>query len=62
MNYFLVVETNKHNLRNFKEMKQQKIKTIPFGLEITLYYDPKEVSLKSLHNVNLFQSKIKYCK
>ena len=35
--FFLVLEKNKYNLRNFKKMNQQKIKTIRFGLETALY-------------------------
>ena len=29
---------NKYNLRNFKEIKQEKISAVRFGLETTLYY------------------------
>ena len=37
MKYFLVLVKSKYNLRNFKEMKQQNVRTIWFGIETTLY-------------------------
>ena len=46
-------------------MRQQKVRTVRYGLETALHSAPQLCSLvptdlKSLPNVNLFKSKIKY--
>ena len=46
-------------------MRQQKVKTVRYGLETPLYHGPQLFSLfladlKSLPNVDLFKSKIKH--
>ena len=46
-------------------MRQQKVRTVRYGLETALHRAPQLCSLvpadlKSLPNVNLFKSKIKY--
>ena len=53
---------NRYNIRQFEEMRQQKVRTIRYGLKTALYRAPQLWSLvppdlKSLPNVNLFKSK-----
>ena len=56
---------NKCNIRKFQERRQQKVRTVRYGLEKALYRAPQlwslvPADLKSLPNVNLFKSKIKH--
>ena len=65
MKNFFFFRENKYNMRKFQEMRQQKVKTVRYGLETALYRAPQlwslvPVDLKSLLNVNLFKSKIKH--
>ena len=51
---------NRYNIRNFKEMRQQKVRTVQNILESGLYraaqlWSLVPVDLKSLPNVNLFK-------
>ena len=67
METFFFFKENRYNIRKFQKMRQQKVRTIRYGLEIALYRAPQlwsliPVDLKSLPNVNLFKSKIKYWK
>ena len=65
MKTFFDFRENRYNIRKFQEMRQQKVRTIRYGLETALYRTPQLWSLvpavlKSLPNVNLFKSKIKH--
>ena len=56
---------NKCIIRKFQERRQQKVRTVRYGLEKALYRAPQlwslvPADLKSLPNVNLFKSKIKH--
>ena len=51
---------NRYNIRNFKEMRQQKVRTVQYSLESALYRTAQlwslvPADLKSLPNVNLFK-------
>ena len=65
MKTFFDFRENRHNIRKFHEMRQQKLTTVRYGLETALYRAPQlwslvAADLKSLPNVNLFKSKIKH--
>ena len=65
MKTFYDFRENRYNIRKFQEMRQQKARPARYGLETVLYCAPQLWSLipedlKSLPNVNLFKSKIKY--
>ena len=65
MRTFFDFRENRYNIGKFQEMRQQKVRTIQYGLETALYRAPQPLSLvpaglKSLPNVNLFRSKIKH--
>ena len=60
MNTFFYFRENRKKIRKFEEMRQQKVKTIRYGLETALYRAPQlwslaPADLKSLPNVNLFK-------
>ena len=64
MKTFFSFRENRYNIRKFKEMRQQKVRTIRYGLETALYHAPQlsflvPADLKALPNVNLLKSKIK---
>ena len=65
MKTFFDFRENRYNIRKFQEMRQQKVRTVRYGLETAFYRAlqlwslvPKD--LKSLPNVNLSKSKIKH--
>ena len=65
MKTFFDFRENRYNIRKFQEMRQQKVRTVRYGLETALYRAPQlwslvPADLKSLPNVNLFKSKIKH--
>ena len=65
MKTFFDFRENCYNIRKFQEMRQQKIRTVRYGLETAFYRAPQlwslvSENLKSLPNVNLFKSKIKH--
>ena len=65
MKNFFDFRENRYSIRKFQEMRQQKVRTIRYGLETALYRDPQlwsflPADLKSLPNVNLFKSKTKH--
>ena len=65
MKTFCDFRENRYNIRKFQEMKQQKVRTVRYGVETALYRAPQlwslvPADLKSLPNVNLFKSKIKH--
>ena len=64
MKTFFDFRENRCNIRKFQEMRQQKVRTIRYGIEAALYRAPQLYSLvpadlKSLSN-SLFKSKIKH--
>ena len=65
MKTFFDFRENIHNIRKFQEMRQQKARTVRYGVETALYRAPQlwslvPAELKSLPNINLFKSKIKH--
>ena len=65
MKNFFDFRENRYNIRKFQEMRQQKVRTVRYGLETALYRAPQlwslvPTDLKSLPNVNQFKSKIKH--
>ena len=65
MKTFCDFRENRYNIRKFQEMRQQKERTVRYGVETALYRAPQLWSLvpaylKSLPDVNLFKSKIKH--
>ena len=65
MNTFFDFRENRYNIRKFQEMRQQKVRTVRYGVETALYRAPQlwslvPADLKSLPNFNLFKSKIKH--
>ena len=65
MKTFFDFRENRYNIRNFEEMRQQKVRTVRYGLETALYRAPQLWSLvpedsKPLRNFNLLKSKIKH--
>ena len=65
METFFYFRKNRYNFRKFHEMRQQKVRTVRYGLKTTLYsalelWSLVPADLKSLSNVNLFKSKIKH--
>ena len=64
MKTFFDFRENRYNIRKFQETRQQKVRTLRYGLETALYPAPPLWSIvpadfKSLPHVNLFKSKIK---
>ena len=62
---FFDFRENRYNIRKFPEMRQQKVRTVRYGLETALYGAPQlwplvAEDLKSLPNLNLLKSKIKH--
>ena len=67
MKTFFDFRETRYNIRKFQDMRQQKIKTVWYGLKTALHRAPQiwslaPADLKSLPNVNLFKSKIKHWK
>ena len=67
METFFDFRESRCNIKNFQEMRQQKVRTIRYGIETAFYRAPQLWSLvsedlNSLPNVNLFKSKMKYWK
>ena len=67
MKTFFDFRENRYNIRKFQEMRQQKVRTVRYGLETALYRAPQlwslvPADLKSLPNINLFNSKMKHWK
>ena len=66
MKTFFDFRENRYNIRKFQEMRQQKVRTVPYDLETALYsahvqlWSLVPVDLKSLPKANLFKSKIKH--
>ena len=65
MKTFFDFRENRYSIRKFQEMRQQKVRTVLYGLETALYRAPKlwsltPTDLKSAPDVNQFKSKIKY--
>ena len=57
METFFDFRENRYNIREFQEMRQQKVRTVRYGLETALYRAPQlwslvPADLKSLPNVN----------
>ena len=64
MKTFLYFRGNSYNIRNFQEIRQQKVRTVWYGLKTAFYRAPQLWSLvpshlKLLPNVDLFKSKVK---
>ena len=62
MKTFFDFRENRYSIRKFQEMRQQKVRTVRYGLKTALYRAPQPWSLvpadlKSLPNVNLFNQK-----
>ena len=60
MKTFFDFRENIHNIRKFQEMRQQKARTVRYGVETALYRAPQlwslvPAELKSLPSVNLFK-------
>ena len=60
MKTFFDFRENRYDIRKFQDMRQQKVRTVRYGLETALYRTPQLCSLvpadlKSLPNVNLFK-------
>ena len=58
MKTFYDFRENRHNIRKFQEMRQQKLRTVRYGLEAALYDAPQlwslvPADLKSLPNVTI---------
>ena len=65
MKTFFDFRENRYSIRKFQEMRQQKVRTVRYGLETALYRAPQlwslvPTDLKSAPNVNQFKSKIKH--
>ena len=65
MKTFFDFRENRYSIIKFQEMRQQKIKTVRYGLETVLYSAPElwslvPADLKSLSKVSLFKPKIKH--
>ena len=64
MKTFYDFRENRYNIRKLQEMRQQKVRTVRYGLETALHRPPHlwslvPTDLKSAHNVIHFKSKIK---
>ena len=62
---FFDFRETRYNIRKFQIMRQQKVRTVRYGLKTPLYRAPHlwslvPANLESLPNVNLFKSKTKY--
>ena len=67
MKKFFDFRENRYNIRKSQEMRQQKVRTVRYGLKTALYRAPQLWSLvltdlNSVPNVNHFKSKIKHWK
>ena len=65
MKTFFDIRVNRYNIRKLQKMRQQKVRTVRYGLETALYHAPQlwplvPTNLRSLPNVNQFKSKIKH--
>ena len=65
MKSFFDFRQNRYNIRKFQEMRQQKVRTVRYGLETALYRAPQlwslvPTDLKSAPDVIQFKSKIKH--
>ena len=65
MKTFFDFKENRYSIRKFHEMRQQKVRTVRYGLETALYRASQLCSLvatdlKSAPNVNQSKSKIKH--
>ena len=65
MKTFFDFRENRYSIRKFQEMRQQKVRTVQYGLETALYRAPEVWSLvptdlKSAPNVIQLDSKIKH--
>ena len=64
MKTFFDFRESRCNIKNFQKKRQQKVRTIRYGIETAFYRAPQLWSLvsedlNSLRNVNLFKSKNK---
>ena len=65
MKTFYDFRENRYNIRKLQEMRQQKVRTVRYGLETALCCAPQlwslvPTDLKSAPNFNQFESKIKH--
>ena len=64
MKTFFDLRESRYSIRKFQEMRQRKVRIVPYGLETALYRAPQlwslvPTDLKSAPNVIQFKSKIK---
>ena len=65
MKTFFDLRENRYSIRKFQEMRQEKVRTVQYGLETAIYHAPQlwslvPTDLKSVPNVVQFKSKIKH--
>ena len=55
---------NNHNIRNFQEIENNRVRTVQYGLETVLYRGPQlwsllPIDIKSSNNIDTFKIRIK---